>query len=379
MRFLEHFRALRSSQRDYKPLVEVDILHNSLLWNLNQFKKLRPGVAVAPVLKSNAYGHGLVQVARIFDPQESPFFAVDSPFEAMILNNAGIKTPVLVLDFTTIHNLTHLRLPKTSYAIGSLEQLIRLNKEIKHPLKIHLKIDTGMHRQGLELPELKQALALIKKQPLLSLEGIFSHFADPVDHQDFTSQVQIARWHEGLTALAENFGSIRYKHISGTTGYNTRVPIDANVARVGNGLYGIAPFLPLELRGAMQIITSITAIKHVPKGESVGYDLTFVAQRETRTAVLPLGYYEGIDRRLSNSGVVKIRDAFYKIVGRVSMNLTSVDITNAPLDLGAGERVIVVSAIQNDPNSIQNIAKACNSIPHEIFVHFPLHLRRTVV
>jgi alanine racemase len=128
----------------------------------------------------------------------------------------------------------------------------------------------------------------------------------------------------------------------------------------------------------LELSTIVASVKSVPAGEWVGYNLTFQAPTATQTAVLPLGYFEGVDLRLSNRGLVKIHDQFCPIAGRVSMNITSVNVSRVP-NIKVGERVVVISRNPADPNSVEQIAKQCGTIPYEILVHIPAHLRRVVV
>lgn len=377
MRWLHRLRQFKQACSPYQPLVEVRIFKSALLHNLRAFQAIRPLLQIAPVLKSNAYGHGLREVARIFDSEPVPFFCVDSPYEAIILRNDGIQQPILVLDYTRPHNIARLKLGRVSYAVIDLEQLKELARTIKRPCKIHLKIDTGMHRQGIAITELVQAINLIKKQPYLELEGIFSHLADPVNHSDFTA-TQIEVWHSALRTVIKEVGRPRYYHIGATSGFSFRGTIESNVARVGIGIYGVAPYLGLPLKPALELATSITSIKTVPKGEWVGYNLAYQATQPQQIATLPLGYFEGLDLRLTNRGLVKIQNQFCPIVGRVSMNLTSLDVSSLP-QAAVGQRAVVISADPTDPNSIQHIAEQCATIPYEIMAHIPPHLRRIVV
>jgi alanine racemase len=181
-----------------------------------------------------------------------------------------------------------------------------------------------------------------------------------------------------LAQVEQALPHIRFKHISATSGYAYQGQINANVARVGIGLYGIAPFLPISLTPALELATSIVEIKTIQVGDTVGYNNTFTAHGPMRLGVLPLGYYEGIDLRLSNRGSVKIKGRVCPIIGRVSMNLTSVDITNIP-DVAVGEPVTVISSTVGDPNSIQKLAEMCGTIAYEPLVHIPQHLRRKIV
>src|SRR3990167_7019412 len=162
----------------YQPLIEVRIFKDALLHNLYTYQQKYPKLQFAPVLKSNAYGHGLVEVAEILDSQDLPFFMVDSFYEALALRRAGIKSKVLVLGYCREKQLLENPLDNVSFGIIDLEVLKKLSAKLKEPLNIHLKIDTGMHRQGILVEEVEEAMKLIKANKNIILEGVCSHFAD---------------------------------------------------------------------------------------------------------------------------------------------------------------------------------------------------------
>ncbi len=220
MTFLSALKKLKKSRDPYRPLIEVLIYRDNILHNLRAYQKLCPNVKFAPVLKSNAYGHGLVEVAKILDDYNRktltptlsqrergqmslPFFMVDSLFEARTLRHEGIKTPLLILGYTTAENINHHKLKNTAFAIISLEQLKLIDKNLKRAANFHLKIDTGMRRQGLSPDELPEAIKIIKSNPLIKIEGVCSHLADADNaNTDFTKK-QIALWNK-LAGEAEN-------------------------------------------------------------------------------------------------------------------------------------------------------------------------------
>lgn len=173
---------------EYQPLIEVRIFKDALLHNLHTYQKVYPKLQFAPVLKSNAYGHGLVEVARILDEQGVPFFMVDSFYEALVLRRAEVKTKILVLGYCRQQQLLSAKLKNVSFGIIDLQVLKDLSAKLKKPLNIHLKIDTGMHRQGILLSEIPEAVAAIKSNDNIIVEGLCTHLADADSADDkFTS------------------------------------------------------------------------------------------------------------------------------------------------------------------------------------------------
>lgn len=368
-------RKLRKFRFHYEPLIEIRVSKDAIVHNLKTFQKIS---LVAPVLKSNAYGHGLVQLARIVDKEDIPFTCVDSYFEALILRNEGIRSPLLIIGYTPSKNILGSRLPDTAFGIIGMEELRELSQRAKNPVVIHLKLDTGMHRHGIALDEIDEALQLIRANQNIMLAGIYSHLADADTANSEHAASQLRTWNDLVPRFRREFPSTRYFHVAATSGIFYADKLDANILRLGIGLYGINVSLAtLNLKPALEMVTRITSVRELKEGESVGYNATFTAPKGMRIATIPTGYLEGVDRRLSNKGTVLVRGAACAIVGRVSMNITSFDISHLP-DVRVGEPVTVISRDPSNQNSVENIARECGTIPYDILVRIPAHLRRVV-
>ena len=201
--------------------------------------------------------------------------------------------------------------------------------------------------------------------------------ADPQENREFTLK-QIEKWNYAADFFGKKFPSVKYFHASASGGLSYSSKIKANVMRLGIGLYGIKTSeSDPNILPALEMASVVSSLKTAQAGEFIGYGLTHKFTRETRIATIPAGYNEGIDRRLSNKGFVKIGDRFAPVIGRISMNITAVDVTDMP-GVKYGDRVSIVSANPQDKNSAAGIAKACGTIPYEILVHIPEKLRRTV-
>ncbi len=365
---------------DYQPLIEVRVFKDALLHNLNEYRDKYPKLQFAPVVKSNAYGHGMVEVAKLLDGQQVPFFMVDSFYEALVLRRAAIKTKILVLGYCRQEQLLSAKLKDVSFGIIDLQILKNLSAKLNRPLNIHLKIDTGMHRQGIMISEIPDAIAAIKSNKNIIIEGVCSHFADADSSQkDFTNK-QIEAWNNVAKTFRAAFPEIKYFHTSATAGMYFAGEIDVNVGRLGIGLYGInqSPHKPLNLKPAMEMVSLVSSIRNISAGEKVGYGISFESPQPMKIATVPVGYNEGVDRRLSNKGSYKIGNTFCPLVGRVSMNISSVDVS-AIKDVNLEQEVIVISTNKTDKNSVENMAKICECIPYEILVHIPQHLRRILI
>jgi alanine racemase len=380
MNFLKRLRLIRKSLVGYRPSVEVLISRENLLHNLKEYRKRFPSIAFAPVLKSNAYGHGLVQVAEILDKENLAFFVVDSLFEAMTLRSAGIRSGILVIGYTGSENICKTRLVRTAFAITSLEQLREVALNLRRKNQFHIKIDTGMHRQGILPNEIQEAIELIRSNENIILEGVCSHLADADGEDSDFTDLQIKHWQMAVDYFKAEFSAIKFFHLSATAGMGYADKIASNVARLGIGLYGFNPslILQMDLRPALRMRSVIGSVKSILAGESVGYNKTFTAEKPMRIATVPVGYFEGIDRRLSNVGSFLVDGKSCPIIGRVSMNITSVDVTTVA-GTKLGDSVVVISDNPEDVNSVENIARLSKTIPYEILVHIPQHLRRKVV
>lgn len=372
---------LKRSFSKYKNSITVYISKENILHNLHTYQNKYTDVLFAPVLKSNAYGHGLIEIAKILENEKSiPFFVVDSLYEAEILKSRNISKDILIIGFTPHENILNFNCSKFIFSVISLEELKNLSQVIKKPTRIHLKIDTGMHRQGVMIEDTDEAINILKENKNLLLEGIFSHLGDADSEDKSFSFSQIDVWKRVIEKFKNNFNSIKHFHLAATSGIPFNESGFGSVARLGIGLFGFddSNYSDLDLKGVMRVESLISSIRTIKRGESVGYGRTFVLEHDSILATVPIGYFEGVDRRLSNIGQFKINDQFCHVRGRVNMNITSIDVSNIK-DLKLEDRVIIISEDRKDLNSVANFAKMANTIPYDIFVHINSSLKRKVV
>lgn len=368
----------------YTPLITVRLSSVAVRHNLEVFaKEIGDGRRIAPVLKANAYGHGLVEIARIVEREPSvAFVCVDSLFEARVLRDAGVRVALLVVGYTRPADICEAsqRLNDVAFVVASLAQARELARCAQTPVHVHIKVNTGMNRQGIELDESDAVFDAIASNTHLHIDGLCTHFASADAHADDSFTIsQIARFVAVQQKLVERGIKPTHVHASATKGFRFAKHLDTNVFRLGIGLYGIDPTSEhTNLAPVLSVYTIATNIRTINKGESVGYNRTFVAPRTTTIATIPMGYYEGIDRRLSNVGCVRVRDVVCPIVGRVSMNMTTIDVSAVP-NIHEGERVEVMSDDPGAPNTVAAMAKRCDTIPYDILVHINGDLKREVV
>lgn len=369
-------RFLRKKLSKYKPLIEVEISEGALLNNYNTAKD-EAKKEIVPVLKSNAYGHGLWEVASIMEKTDAPFLVVDSLFEVIALRKNGIKKPILVIGYAEPDNIKEIRVKDTSFAIVSKTQLKEV-AALSKTVKIHLKVDTGMSRQGVNVEELEEALEIVKRSKNIKLEGVYSHFAEAEEERSERTELQKERWVSTLRKVKAQFGEVKYKHIAATTGIKEVSELDLNIVRLGIGLYGVDPARKMQnrLKSTIKITAPITNIKTIKQGEWVGYGATHKTEENIQIGILPMGYYEGINRERSNNGMVAYKKELFPIIGRVSMNMTTIEIPEST-EAHIGERVVVLGG-EHEETGVIAVAEKTGKIPYEIFVGIPQHLRRRI-
>lgn len=366
-------------KRSYEPLNRVLISKDALIHNLELFRKLHPDQSICPVLKANAYGHGLLELARILDAEACAYFVVDSLYEAYALKKAKIKTKILVLGYQNPNNLRRgLPFEFTAYDLASLNVLVEKN------LPYHLEIDTGMKRMGLDPTQLEEALPLLLKKPML-FKGVFSHLmtADAVDMSRLKGQTK--EFQKVLTALSAAGLYPAHIHLGNSAGAQKIELPHATMARIGLGLYGINPYEPSDahhqtlegLKPVLSIESTLIAVRHLQAGEAVGYGAQFVAPHPMTIGVLPFGYFEGLFIASSKEGTVFYKDQPCKIVGRINMNHTFLELPDSRAVVG--EKVEVYSSKKERANFIPELAKQIGTIPYELLVRISPTIRRVVV
>ena len=363
-----------------EPLITISIHEKALLGNLHAYQNAYPDAVFAPVLKSNAYGHGLCLVARILEKESIAFFMVDSLYEARKLRRGGIKKRILVMGYVRPTDIAGCTLPQVDFAVTSLSQLNELASLATGKTRIHLKIDSGMHRQGVLPEELDEAISLIQGNSSLTLSGVCSHFADADGEDSKLTRRQIERFTTSQDKLVQVFGDIPFRHISATKGAPYLRDTDTNVVRLGIGLYGFdtSATHQMNLTPALSMNTTVSSVRTILRGESVGYNGTYTNETEETLATIPTGYYEGVDRALSNTGGVYIKNIWCPFRGRISMNMSTVGVSNVP-EIRPGDDVLVVSNNTTDKNSVAQMAEDAGTTPYVILVHFPEHLKRIIV
>lgn len=332
------------SQGSFRTWVEIS--KGAVQKNIATFRKIiEPKVKLWAVVKSNAYGHGLVQLSHLADKSGADGFCVDSYVEAVRLRKEGIKKSILVLGPTLAELAEDAASKNITLSVSNFETLQSL-AELKNPPEFHIKLDTGMSRQGFFLEDIPRVLKFIELRSSnfgRHLTGVFTHFASA---KDTNYPTYTDRQFEIFSKAVKLFEKAGYKnlikHVSATGGTLISPKYHLDAVRIGIGLYGLWPAKELEiqlghkthLKPVLAWKTIISEVKNIPQGQFVGYDLVERVNRPTKIAVLPIGYWHGLPRALSSIGEVLVNGRRARILGRVSMDLTVVDVTGVKCQVG---------------------------------------------
>lgn len=334
-----------------------------------------PNVGLLAVVKADAYGHGAVAVAREALAAGAAMLGVGDVGEALELRAAGVAGPVLLLgvvlpgeEAAAVQN--DLRV--TVHSADDLARVIAAAREAGRRVKIHIKVDTGMHRLGLTPVEAIHQAHLAHASSEVELEGLCTHLASVKMIDDVHTRGQLAAFCEVLDTLQRGGVAPPVIHAANSTGTFRSAASHFTMVRSGIALYGAAP-LGAGLKPVLALRTRVATLKNVPAGDTVGYDQKFRAPRATRLAILPIGYYDGIPYRLTNCGEVLIRGRRAKVVGSVTMDYTMVDVTDNP-DARPGDVATLVGRDGGDQITLEDLARTVGSIPYEI----PCRLGRRV-
>ncbi len=331
------------------------------------------GVAVLAVVKANAYGHGAVAVSRALAEAGAPMFAVASIEEGVELRAAGIEQPILVMGVVLSGQeelLLKNRLTPYIFDLATARRLSVLAVQQGCKVDYHLKIDTGMSRIGFDPVDLPQVLSLLKTFTGLQMQGVMSHFAladapnDPFTHE------QVGRFHRIIESIHAAGFTPQYIHQANSAGVLTGVARDSNLARPGIALYGGLPsdaFAALDLRPVMSLRSAIMQIRTVAPGVGVSYGHQFVAGRQSRIAIVQIGYADGYNRLLSDRGQALVCGERVPVVGRVCMDWIMLDVTDVS-GVQVGSEVTLLGS-DTDGNLIraEEWAAKIGTINYEVF------------
>lgn len=351
----------------YRPTwAEINL--SNLAHNLQQVKKhLKPGTKIMPTVKADAYGHGLIPVAKKLVACGIDYLGVASIDEGIKLRQAAVKAPILILGIILKKDIAPLFKYRLTPTVSSEDFARALNKmAAKHkPLDIHIKVDTGMGRIGVLYPEALDFIQKVRRLKSLHIEGLFTHLACADINRDFTLY-QL----DNFNCLAKKIERLGIKipliHAANSLGVVNYQESHFNLVRPGLVIYGLYPDddRDIGLKPVLSLKTRVVYIKEVPQGYGISYGHTYITKDKTRIAVLPLGYGDGYPRNLSNLSSVLIGGERFKISGRVCMDQIMVDIGKARVLVG--DEAVLIGCQGKNKITAEELAKLSGTIPYEI-------------
>jgi alanine racemase len=374
---------LEATRANYRAL--ADYLANEAALNQRAGKGQTTAPGIIGVVKANAYGHGAVRIARALEEAGASWLAVADIEEGIELRESGTRARILVFGALSVSDLDGIfiyRLTPTVASPAAGRALQAAARERATTIRYHLKIDTGMHRLGFRHENLAWTLPELLDSPNLELEAVYTHFATADEPEHPLFEQQRLNFERACQTLASLSAYPRYRHAANSAAAlrDSRVWLD--FVRPGLLLHGVVPpplHTTIALRPVMSLTSRVVAVKGVRLGESVGYGSRYTAERPTTLAVIPAGYADGLDRRLENRGYVLIRGHRARIVGAVSMDMLTADVTDIG-EVNPGDEVVFLGAQGDGPArslDAREMASAISTIPYEVLCRLGSRVVRT--
>ncbi len=364
------------TQKVHETVLEINL--NALEHNLNFYKsQLKPGVKLMAMVKAFSYGSGSFEIANLLEFNKVDYLAVAYADEGVLLRKAGSTLPIMVMspDVMAFETIIENKLEPEIYSIRVFQELVEVldHKNIQN-YPIHIKLDTGMHRLGFMAHEIDSLLKLIAETKAVDVKSVFSHLTsseDPLD-DDFTHK-QIGEFNQLAHKMKESLGYAFIRHLSNTSGISRWPEAQFDMVRLGIGLYGIDHAYPINspLQTVTSLKTSISQIKGIPAGDTIGYNREGKMPSGGKIATVKIGYADGYNRALGNGiGKMLIKGKKVPTIGKICMDMTMLDVTG--LDVSEEDEVIVF----NDQIKVEDIAKQLETIPYEILTGISQRVKR---
>ncbi|HOZ53431.1 MAG TPA: alanine racemase [bacterium] len=372
----------------YQTLNKIEILKDNLIHNLNYLYSLQEQAEMFPVLKSNAYGHGLKEISKILDKTRVKMVAVDSFPEAQIVYKYFSKD-LLILNEMPLKAYKYSKFKRTEFVVYNQETLRYLAKKFGKKIKIHLFLNTGMNREGIDNLE-KFVNDNLKYIEEVNITGFCSHLSESDNPDSDFNKKQEELFLLGLETLNKYKIYPKWIHLGNSGGVFLLKNKRLNSFRPGLSFYGYSPFNSpndffnsqiANLKPALRVFSTITSIHKVKTGERVSYSNSFRAEQDISIATIPFGYFEGLDRRLSNCAkflFTNKNNAFWaKIAGNICMNLTCINCLDREVKLG--DEIKLISEIKDMDNSIENLSKKIDIINYEMLIRLNNSIKRIII
>jgi len=372
-----HFERLSSvlQKKYHQTMLEIDL--NALVNNLNVFRSmLRPETRIMVMVKAFSYGSGMAEIARILQFHKVDYLAVAVADEGVELRQAGIDLPIVVMnpEEHSFENMIEFRLEPNIYSediMDAFRKVLQQNAVVRYP--VHIKLDTGMHRLGFDSEEsIRRLVAKLTSQEQMLVRSVFSHLAgaDEQMHDEFTRN-QITKFQQLSAMITDKLPYKIFRHILNSAGIERFHEFQMEMVRLGIGLYGVSASGNRQIQSISRLKTSISQIRTIPAGQTVGYSRKGVVTRDSQIAILPIGYADGYDRRLSNGvGKVFVKGKVVPIIGNICMDMCMIDVTG--LQVAVGDEV----ELMGEHILVSGLAQTIGTIPYEILTGISQRVKR---
>jgi alanine racemase len=353
----------------------IEIDKGAIKANFESFRDFIPKrVKMLGVVKSNAYGHNLIEFAKELETLGVDFLGVDSVVEGLALRREGVKTPILILGYTLPEMIERAVDNDLEITVSNFDYFSAIKKlNLKKEIRVHIKVDTGMHRHGFQKDDVKKVIKLIKENKKIKVVGLFTHFANaknPAFLGDTKKQTELFnKWREAFKKAGIN----PICHACATSGTILFPEAHFDMVRIGIGMYGVWPSQETEafakdkikLTPALSWKTVIGEINDIKAGERIGYDFTEKLMRDSKVAVLPIGYWHGYPRALSGIGQVLVNGKYAKVLGRICMDIIMVDVTKIK-GVKVGDEVVIIGSSGKETVATYDISFLIGRSDYEI-------------
>ena len=372
-----HFERISSvlQKKYHQTILEIDL--NALVGNLNFFRSLiRPETRIVVMVKAFSYGSGMAEIARILQFHKVDYLAVAVADEGIELRQAGIDLPIIVMnpEEHSFENMIEFRLEPNIYSeevFDSFRKVLQQNAAVRYP--VHLKLDTGMRRLGFDSEnKIERLIGKLIAQEQMVVRSIFSHLAgaDETMHDEFTMG-QIQRFQKLSSMITEKLQYKVLRHILNSAGIERFSEYQFEMVRLGIGLYGVSSCSNNQIKSISRLKTSVSQIRIVSPGQTVGYGRKGVVDHDSVIAILPIGYADGYDRRLSNGvGKVYVKGQIASVIGNICMDMCMIDVTG--LQVSVGDEV----ELMGEHILVSDIAETIETIPYEILTGISQRVKR---
>lgn len=352
--------------------IEIDL--SNFEHNFNELKRhLAPETKIMQIVKADAYGHGAYQIARKAIASGATFLGVANAQEGLLLRYQNIEKPILILSPSLKHEISIILEHELIPTISDLQFAKDLNDQAQKPVPVHINIDTGIGRSGVEFHKSEEFISQIAKMKNLIVQGVFSHFSSAENDTAFT-RLQTERFEKIIHSLKTKPKFIHLANSSGILSANCRLTNSVRSGLLSYGVYADQKQKDqIKLKPVMSFKSRISQIKIAEKGSFIGYNKTYKAEKKLQYAIVPIGYADGYDFLLSNRGKVFINGTICDVIGKISMDMTAIDVSNVKCDIG--DEVLLLGG-KNSEIPVENLTSLYNGSSYELLCQLGRRAKR---